>query len=64
MAIDIINQSSSKSASDTSKQGDASLNKINDLKNILDGINTEYPTLNNYKKTIRLFEVYRTLNEG
>jgi len=64
MAIDIINKSLTKAAWDATKQDDASINKITDLKNILDGINTEYPTLNNYKKTIRLFEVYRTLNEG
>ena len=39
-------------------------NKTSDLKSILESIVTEYPTINNYKKTIRLFEIYRMLNEG
>ena len=64
IAIDVVNKSLAQAVSDTTKKDDASISKITDLKNILDGINTEYPTLNNYKKTIRLFEVYRTLNEG
>lgn len=38
-------------------------NKTTDLKSILESINVEYPTINNYKKTIRLFEIYRMLNE-
>lgn len=38
--------------------------KTSDLKTILDAISIEYPKLNNYKKTIRLFEIYRMLNEG
>lgn len=37
---------------------------ISDLKKIIDTITTEYDTLNNYKKTIRLFEIYRMLNES
>ncbi|MEI6426270.1 MAG: hypothetical protein WCO66_02845 [Candidatus Absconditabacteria bacterium] len=43
--------------------GGASANASN-LKTILEGIDKEYATANNYKKTIRLFEVYRMLNEG
>ena len=38
--------------------------KNNDILNIINKIWEEYWTLNNYKKTIRLFEIYRMLNEG
>lgn len=39
-------------------------NSIRDLKTIIEKITTNYEELNNYKKTIRLFEMYRMLNEN
>lgn len=41
-----------------------SISRISDLKLILEDISKEYIDANNYKKTIRLFEIYRMLNEG
>lgn len=39
-------------------------NSIRDLKIILENIQTDYESLSNYKRTIRLFEIYRMLNEN
>jgi hypothetical protein len=39
-------------------------NSIRDLKTIIENVSTNYEWLTNYKKTIRLFEMYRMLNEN
>ncbi len=39
-------------------------NNIFELKGIIEKIGEEFDWLNNYKKTIRLFEIYRMLNEN
>lgn len=39
-------------------------NTIRDLKTIIENINTNFEWLDNYRKTIRLFEMYRMLNEN
>lgn len=39
-------------------------NSIRDLRTTIENINTDFNNLNNYKKTIRLFEIYRMLNEN
>ncbi|MDD3262938.1 MAG: hypothetical protein PHR61_03750 [Candidatus Absconditabacteria bacterium] len=39
-------------------------NTIRDLKTIIENINTNFEGLDNYRKTIRLFEMYRMLNEN
>jgi hypothetical protein len=39
-------------------------NSIWDLKMIIENIATNYESLTNYKKSIRLFEMYRMLNEN
>jgi len=47
------------------KEGNSnSISRISDLKATLEDISKWYPEMNNYKKTIRLFEIYRMLNEG
>lgn len=39
-------------------------NTIRDLKTIIENINANFEWLSNYKKTIKLFEMYRMLNEN
>jgi|GEM_PF-5499514 len=54
----IVKQSDAAGA-DRSKTQD-----LLDLKTILDLVVTEYPTISNYKKIIRLFEMRRMLDDN
>jgi hypothetical protein len=61
LAISII--SKSKQTEQIKDGSYSNVSRSGDLKAILENIEKEYTEGNNYKKTIRLFEVYRMLNE-
>jgi len=50
--------------SDIIEENQTKANSIRDLKTIIENIGTNYEWLSNYKKTIKLFEMYRMLNEN
>jgi len=37
---------------------------LRQLKSNLEKVQTDYPTLSPYKKTVKLFEIYRMINEA
>jgi hypothetical protein len=62
-AINIIDENIRKKGNiigENTKKSD----NIFELKEIIEKIGEEFESLNNYKKTIRLFEIYRMLNEN
>lgn len=61
LAISVIGKTSQNE--DTKDGNGSNISRTNDLTAILENIEKEYADANNYKKTIRLFEVYRMLNE-
>jgi hypothetical protein len=56
---DAIVKQSDAAWADRSKSQD-----LLELKTILDLVVAEYPTISNYKKIIRLFEMWRMLSDG
>jgi len=50
--------------SDVNKIDKSYGDNLRELKGIVDQLNTDFPTLSNYKKTIKLFELYRMLSDA
>jgi hypothetical protein len=50
--------------SDVNKIDKSYGDNLRELKGIIDQLNTDFPTLSNYKKTIKLFELYRMLSDA
>jgi len=50
--------------SDVNKIDKSYGDNLRELKGIIDQLNTDFPTLSNYKKTIKLFELYRMLSDS
>lgn len=61
--LNTINETIRKK-SDLIEENQTKTNSIRDLKTIIENISTNYEWLSNYKKTIKLFEMYRMLNEN
>lgn len=62
-ALNIIDETIRKK-SNTIDENQNKENTIRDLKTIIENITTNFDWLSEYKKTIRLFEIYRMLNEN
>ncbi|MFA7298469.1 MAG: hypothetical protein WC010_02370 [Candidatus Absconditabacterales bacterium] len=62
-AINII-QTAIMKLSDVNKIDKSYGDNLRELKGIVDQLNTDFPTLSNYKKTIKLFELYRMLSDA
>lgn len=50
--------------SDVNKVNTNNWDSLRELKWLIDQLNTDFPTLSNYKKTIKLFELYRMLSDS
>ncbi|AHB41617.1 hypothetical protein P148_SR1C00001G0828 [candidate division SR1 bacterium RAAC1_SR1_1] len=61
--LNTINETIRKK-SDLIEENQSKANSIRDLKTIIENIGTNYEGLSNYRKTIKLFEMYRMLNEN
>ena len=57
-------QSAIMKLSDVNKIDKSYGDNLRELKGIVDQLNTDFPTLSNYKKTIKLFELYRMLSDA
>ncbi len=63
-ALVIVKQAQAQLNKDTSNKNGTADSKLNDLRAILEDIWKWYQSLSNYEKTIKIFEIYRMLNEG
>lgn len=50
--------------SDVNKVDTSNADNLRELKGVIDQLNIDYPMLSNYKKTIKLFELYRMLSDS
>jgi hypothetical protein len=63
VALDLIT-STLKKLSSFDKIDKSQNDNLWQLKNLLEKINSDYPNLTNYKKVIKLFEIYRMIDDA
>jgi hypothetical protein len=60
----VVIEDTIRQKSENANEDQSATENIYDLKKIIENIAREYEPLSNYRKTIRLFEIYRMLNEN